>query len=256
MSRCEVWFLLLLPFFSAPMPNAEGPASCVEQAGVNEDVCGGEAELWSEGEKPGALLLWLWSSAFLLTPERWAPAPAPAPVPVMAQSFVWSTATTTEEEGELEDKEAEVACRTSMSSWAENFSSRLWMQAWLTAVSDCEKESNSQTKLILKTVFSQLFIKTLHFLSQSFQNSHCWVHLWWKESQLGEKDSGQRDIPAASSPAQGPVAFPSPPEVGREQTEQGCHSWPWYPLCCFHHLNTQQENRGLRLVVHHLGYII
>lgn len=141
MSRWDVWPLLLLPFFSAPLPDAEGPAICVEEAGVKEvkEVCGGEAELWSDGENPGALLWWVWSSAFLFTPLRWAPAPDP----IMAHSFVWSTATTTEEE-DVEDEEAEVGCRTSMSSWAENFSSRLWMHPWLTAVSDCEKRESDR----------------------------------------------------------------------------------------------------------------
>lgn len=138
MSTWDDW--LLLPFFfSAPLPDAEGPASCKEAAGVREvkEVCGGEAELWSEGEKPGALLWWVWSSAFLLTPVRWAPAADP----IMAHSFVWSTDITTEGE-EVVEEEAEAGCRTSMSSWAENFSSRLWMHPWLTAVSDCERESN------------------------------------------------------------------------------------------------------------------
>lgn len=133
MSTCDVWLLLLLPFFSAPLPDDEAPASWVQDAGVREEVCGGEAELWSEVEKPRAPLWCVWSSAFLLTPVRWAPAPDP----IMAHSFVWSTATTTEEEVEVE--EVEVGCRTSMSSWAANFCSRLWMQLWLTADSVCEK---------------------------------------------------------------------------------------------------------------------
>lgn len=97
--------MLLLPFLSAPLPDAEGPAICVEEAGVTEvkEVRGGEAELWSEGGKPGALLLWVRSSAFLLTPVRWAPATDP----IMAHSFVWSTDTTIEGEEAVEE-DAEV----------------------------------------------------------------------------------------------------------------------------------------------------
>lgn len=70
MSTWDDWPLLLLPFLSAPIPEADGPASCEEQAGVREvvDECGGEAQLCNEGEKPAVLLLWVWSSAFLLTP--------------------------------------------------------------------------------------------------------------------------------------------------------------------------------------------
>lgn len=136
MSTWDDWLLLLLPFFSAPLPDADGPASCEEEAGVREveDECGGEEELCSEGEKPAALLVWIWSSAFLLTTVLWAPAPDP----IIAHSFVWSTATTTVEEVVEEEvvEEVEVGCRTSMSSWAENLSSRLWMQPWLTADSD------------------------------------------------------------------------------------------------------------------------
>lgn len=80
-----------------------------------EEECGGEAELCSEGEKPAALLLWVWSSVFLLTPVLWAPAPDP----IIAHSFVWSTAMTTVEEEveeEVVEEEAKVDCRTSMSS--------------------------------------------------------------------------------------------------------------------------------------------
>lgn len=65
-----------------------------------KEVRGGEAELWSEGGKPGALLLWVGSSAFLLTPVRWAPAADP----IMAHSFVWSTDTTTEGEEAVEEE--------------------------------------------------------------------------------------------------------------------------------------------------------
>lgn len=145
MSKWDDWLLLLLPFFSVPLPDAEGPGS-EEEAGVSDvvDEWGGEAELWSEGEKPAALLLCIWSSAFLLTPVLWAPATDP----IIAQSFVWSTATTTVgvdvEEEVVEEEGAEVGSRTSMSSWAENLSSRLWMQPWLTAVSDCDEKQTKQ----------------------------------------------------------------------------------------------------------------
>lgn len=112
MSKWDDWPLPLLPFLSAPLADAELPASCVEAAGVREvkEECGGEAELWSEGERPGALLWWVSSSAFLLTPVRWAPGP------IMAQSFVWSTATTIEGEEVVVEEVAQVGCRTSMSS--------------------------------------------------------------------------------------------------------------------------------------------
>lgn len=80
-----------------------------------EDRRGGEAALWREGEKPAALLLSVWSSAFLLTPVLWAPATDP----IIAHSFVWSTATTMvagEAEEEEAVEEAKEGCRTSMSS--------------------------------------------------------------------------------------------------------------------------------------------
>lgn len=47
MSKWDDWLLLLFPFFSAPLPDADGPASCEEEAGVTEvkEECGGEAGL-------------------------------------------------------------------------------------------------------------------------------------------------------------------------------------------------------------------
>lgn len=134
MSKWDVWFLLLLPFFSVLLPDVEAPTSCVLEAGVREE-CGGELELWIEDEKAKALLWGACSSAFLLTPARWPLATDP----IMAHNFVWSTDTTTEEE-EAEDEDDEVGSRTSMSSWAANFSSKLWMQLWLTGVSVCWRE--------------------------------------------------------------------------------------------------------------------
>lgn len=137
MSKWDVWFLLLLPFFSLLLPDVEAPTSCVLEAGVREEVRGGELELWMEDEKPEALLWGACSSAFLLTPVRWPPATDP----IIAHSFVWSTETTTEEiEAEDEDEDDGVGSRTSMSSWAANFSSKLWMQLWLTGVSVCWRQ--------------------------------------------------------------------------------------------------------------------
>lgn len=130
MSKWDVWFLLLLPFFSVLLPDVEAPTSCTFKAGVREEERGGELELWIEDEKPEALLWGACSSAFLLTPARWPLATDP----IMAHNFVWSTETTTEEE-EAEDEDDEVGSRTSMSSWAANFCSKLWMQLWLTGVS-------------------------------------------------------------------------------------------------------------------------
>lgn len=105
--------MLLLPFFSLLLPDVEAPTSCVLEAGVREEVRGGELELWMEDEKPEALLWGACSSAFLLTPVRWPPATDP----IIAHSFVWSTETTTEEiEAEDEDEDDGVGSRTSMSS--------------------------------------------------------------------------------------------------------------------------------------------
>lgn len=44
------------------------------------EECGGEAERCMEGENPPGRGLLVWSSAFLLTPERWAPAPDADPI--------------------------------------------------------------------------------------------------------------------------------------------------------------------------------
>lgn len=47
MSIWDDWPLLLLPFLSAPLPDAEGPARCKEEAGVTEvkEIGGGGAML-------------------------------------------------------------------------------------------------------------------------------------------------------------------------------------------------------------------
>ena len=130
-------------FLSAPPPE-DPPAICSEEgAGAREmeEVCGGEGGAGSAGEEPGGRLRWAGSSAFLFTPPpaRWA---APAG-PVMAQSLVWSTEMTSVEEEApeeevLEEEEEEEGCRTSISSWAENLRSRLWMQLWATGASACQ----------------------------------------------------------------------------------------------------------------------
>lgn len=134
MSRCEAWPLLFRLFLSALLANADAPVGWLEDAGVRDvkEDCVGEAELSSEDEKPGFLLWCVWSSAFRLTPLLWAPAADP----IMAHSLVWSTDTTTEWD-EVDDDEG---CRTSMSSWAENFNSRLWMHACLAVDSLCDKQ--------------------------------------------------------------------------------------------------------------------
>lgn len=61
MSRWEAGPLLFRLFLSVLLPNAEAPASWVEDAGVKDvkEVCVGEAEPSSEDEKPGALLWWV-----------------------------------------------------------------------------------------------------------------------------------------------------------------------------------------------------
>lgn len=219
MSKWDVWFLLLLLFFSLLLPDVEAPTSCVLEAGVREEVRGGELEPWMEDGKPEALLWGACSSAFLLTPVRWPPATDP----IMAHSFVWSTETTTEEEeAEAEDEDDEVGSRTSMSSWAANFSSKLWMQLWLTGVSVCWRQFNHAK--INKTDYSFFSVPENHCCAHV---SHCWVRLWWRENPLGVTDSDQRDMPTVSSPILGLGAFLSLPETGQLQMEQDCHSSLW-----------------------------
>lgn len=130
MSKWDVGPLEDLPFLSAPLPppgfQSDVPPSWDDKAIVSEEGAEGElGECMAEPE-PGAPLGWGCCSAFLLTPVLWAGVPPP----VMAQIFVWSTEVTSVEEGVVEEEVegARDGWRTSISSWAENLSRRLWMQ--------------------------------------------------------------------------------------------------------------------------------
>lgn len=124
-SKWDVFPLLVRPFFSAPAPpdpdfQSVDPAICELEAEEIDDVLAGKEDNWSKGEEPGALFWWIISSAFLFTPAFWG---CGVELLIIAHSLVWSTEIT-----KVEVEVLVVGCRTSINSWAENLSRRLWMQ--------------------------------------------------------------------------------------------------------------------------------